>query len=171
MPKWQTWTFSRQSPTPPHHRRLWHCSKRCSSRWGGSCARKDVRQAHCMRNSTLDSVEQPPDRRSRKTLTSSRVVCWVFHPLLVPALDQLLAALHTHPASRVEGIDVRVPRKWNKDVHHVLHHWAGENTRTMARWTRWCDYWSVCPVGILVQLAVIVLKYSKNGWICFLRYA
>lgn len=33
------------------------------------------------------------------------------------------------------------------------------------------NYWSVCPVGILVQLAVIVRKYSKNGWICFRRYA
>lgn len=45
MPKWPTWTFSRQSPTPPHHRRLWHCSKLYSSSWGGCCAGKDVRYA------------------------------------------------------------------------------------------------------------------------------
>lgn len=33
------------------------------------------------------------------------------------------------------------------------------------------SYWSVCPEGTLVQLAVIVLKCSNSGCICFLRYA
>lgn len=33
------------------------------------------------------------------------------------------------------------------------------------------SYWSLCPGGTLVQLTVILLKCSKSGWICFLRYA
>lgn len=36
MPAWHSWTFSRQSPTPPRRRRLWHCSKLCLSSWDGS---------------------------------------------------------------------------------------------------------------------------------------
>lgn len=126
MPKWPTWTFSRQSPTPPHHRRLWHCSKLYSSSWGGCCAGKDVRYA------ALDKKKMPrwlhtggqtgqwqSNAGSKKSQVTpdfnlnSRVVIWIFHPLLVPALDQLLAALHTHRASSVDGIYVRVPGKWN----------------------------------------------------------
>lgn len=42
---------------------------------------------------------------------NSRVAIWIFHPLLVPALDQLLAALHTHRASSVDGVYMRVPGK------------------------------------------------------------
>lgn len=119
MPKWPTWTFSRQSPTPPHHRRLWHCSKLYSSSWGGCCTGKDVRYAAWDRRKKKEGkpalhhhhghcIQVAPDFN-----LNSRVAIWIFHPLLVPALDQLLAALHTHRASSVDGVYVRVPGKWH----------------------------------------------------------
>lgn len=49
----------------------------------------------------------------------SRVVTGVLHPLPVPALGQLPAALHTHSTGHPNGVDLIVPERGN----------VGENAR------------------------------------------
>lgn len=188
MPKLQTWTFSRQSPTPPDRRRLWHGSKLYSSNWGGSCGGKDVRYARLVQSSRLLQagwhtrpwrVTAATRNLRSQTLTSTHRLLFGFfiHFLYQPLTSSLQLSIPI-----IQAVLRALTWEYLENEMKIFYYLillSMYDKRTMASGPnslRKCvissyNYWSVCPVGILVQLAVIVLKYSKNGWICFLRYA
>lgn len=93
----------------------------------------------------------------------------VIHPLLVPALGKLPAALITHSAGRSNGIYLIVPDRWNVGEKHKKnenrHGQKGENSVeashfSLIRVSRWnfgpvsCDCSEVLEKGLDLFLQV-----------------
>lgn len=93
----------------------------------------------------------------------------VIHPLPVPALGKLPAALHTHSTGRFNGVYLIVPDRWNVGEKHKknenCHGQKGENSVkalhfSLIRVSRWnigpvsCDCPEVLEKGLDLFLQV-----------------